>query len=351
MNRSEDKLKSKNGIGPLMEKLTIISSRPFPPEKENLLQLLHRINNTLIRENRAIRPCDSFELPGGLVNLKRYTDTIIVPDLHARIDFFLAIMFERDSSGTCNLQKMAQDRLQVLCLGDGIHGENRVAGRWKSALDEYLIDYEEHDSIDEEMAEGLGLMEMVMEVKCEFPDNFHFLKGNHENILNAEGDGNHPFMKYACEGLMIEYYFRKFYGEEILNQYSRFEKNLPVFAAGENFLASHAEPLNFFTRESIIEYRDNPHIIEGLTWTNDGAADRESVSLMLKHFIEEKHVANAFYFGGHRPVSGMYNLRAEGKYIQIHNPDRFIVAKIKSATEIDLYKDIVEIKGNEDYDR
>jgi hypothetical protein len=198
--------------------------------------------------------------------------------------------------------------------------------------------------MDEEMAESLGVMEMVMEVKSAFPRVFHFLKGNHENVANEQGNGNYPFRKYAYEGPMVAEYVRKFYGEEFFETYYDFEKNLPLFGIGRNFLISHAEPSEFFDRESILEYRNRPDVVEGLTWTANDEADDDSVSSMIEYYLEEEVWDEAYYFGGHRPVNGRFAQRAEGKYVQIHNPDRFIVALLHPDQSIELERDVREVE-------
>ena len=40
---------------------------------------------------------------------------------------------------------------------------------------------------------------------------------------------------------------------------------------------------------------------------------------MLEHYLTDPETG--IYFGGHRPVSNRYLLRAGKKYIQIHNPE------------------------------
>jgi hypothetical protein len=183
----------------------------------------------------------------------------------------------------------------------------------------------------------------VKELKCAFSNNFHFLKGNHENIANEDGEGNHPFLKFSYEGIMVLEYVRKFYGQKFLEVYYAFEKRLPLLAVGRNFLVSHAEPLEFYDRESVIECRKNPRVVEGLTWTVNADAYKDSVSGMLDYYLGTEAKEPCFYFGGHRPVKGLYNPRADGKYIQIHNPDRFIIAYIRENRAIDLDEDIIEI--------
>jgi hypothetical protein len=185
----------------------------------------------------------------------------------------------------------------------------------------------------------------VMEAKCWFPENFHFLKGNHENITNEEGEGNHPFRKFSYEGIMVLEYVSRFYGDDFLDSYYEFEKALPLLAVGKNFLVSHAEPFRFFGREEVIEYRSNPEVTEGLTWTANNAAEQESVEEMLEEYIGCSDEDPCYYFGGHRPVNGLYNRRAGGKYVQIHNPGKFVVATIGVDEPIYLERDIKEINN------
>ncbi|MFH0974779.1 MAG: hypothetical protein V1874_03235 [Spirochaetota bacterium] len=330
----------------VIKRLFEIYKRTIPPDHNDFTEVLERINFKLMNEDEEIRPYDSSGKPGGIIYLKRNIPTIIVPDIHARMDFFLNILFIKDQDNETALQKLGEDKIQIVCVGDGVHAEKRAAGRWANAFKEFESDYLKHDNIDEEMRESFGLMEMIMEIKSNYPSNFHFLKGNHENIKNEEGDGNYPFVKFSYEGPMVAQYVKKFYGEDFLELYSKFEKSLPIFAVGKNFLISHSEPAYFFNRELILEYRNNPDVIEGLTWTADNSANDGSVQEMLNYYIEnEEDRKRSYYFGGHRPVKNLYNPRAEGRYIQIHNPDKFIIAVIKEDI-IDLESDVIELENN-----
>ena len=66
---------------------------------------------------------------------------------------------------------------------------------------------------------------------------------------------------------------------------------------------------------------------------------------MLEYYVGSDNSTSSLYFGGHRVITGLYNLRAGGKYVQIHNPDKFIIALIQPDKEIDLEEDIVEIEN------
>ena len=103
-----------------------------------------------------------------------------------------------------------------------------------------------------------------------------------------------------------------------------------------------------FNKDEIIEYRNNPQVTEGLTWTANDASLPGSVDNMIGTFIDESLQGRSFYFGGHRPIRGNYNLRANGRYIQIHNPDKFQMALIDTGRDIDPDRDIFEIEDISD---
>ncbi len=316
-----------------------------PPEEEDLRDTISRALQVLAAEPGALRPWDLDGKPGGLVLLHKDIPTVIVPDLHARMDFFLSVLEARDEGGRSALDLMSAGSLQMVCVGDGVHAEARAALRWKAALREFQEGYRRHESMDEEMREGLGTMRMVMEVKTHFPAYFHFLKGNHENVTNELGNGNFPFRKFAMEGLMVLTYVRKFYGDGILEDLSRFEKELPLLGVGRGFLVSHAEPAAFFPWQRVVGARTDPDVVSGLTWTDNGEAAEGSVQQMLSHYLGEQEGRMGYYFGGHRPVSGGYGLRAGGRYVQIHDPEHFVIAHLPASGEIQLDRDVRLIDG------
>ncbi|MBN2323686.1 MAG: metallophosphoesterase [Spirochaetes bacterium] len=326
------------------EKILEILLRKSSPDPEAYTNLLERVQEVLDNEDETVRPRDTGGLPGGLVRLKEDIPTLIVPDLHARMDFLFSVFMHEDEGETV-LDRLGGQKIQIVCVGDGFHAEGRAKERWALAFDEYRTGFKKHEGMDEEMKESLGVMEMVMEAKCRFPDCFHFLKGNHENIANEEGEGNHPFRKFSYEGIMVLEWVTKFFGEEFISSYYEFEKSLPLLAVGKNFLVSHAEPVRAFEPEEVVEYRQETDVVEGLTWTANDDADPDSVETMLESYLHCGPEDSCYYFGGHRPVRGLYNARAGGRYIQIHNPDRFAVARIRPAGEIDPERDIIEIEN------
>lgn len=316
------------------------------PEKREFMNQLSEVNMTLENEKQSIRPLDNNMKAGGIINLKKDIPTIIVPDLHGRGDLLLNILFIRDKRGISVIDNLKNDEMQLVCIGDGMHAESRAIERWKKAFVEYKSDYKNLGNIGKEMIESFFVMQTVVLLKIWFPENFHYLKGNHDNINNEDGDGNYPFAKFCYEGAMVTHFVKKFYGLDFLNDYSRFEKNLPVFCVGKNFLISHAQPERAFSPLEIMDYRNNPEVVYGLTWTDNGASQSGSVKSMLDYYLKDSNFENKYYFGGHRPVSELYKHFSEENYVQIHNPNKFIIAYLKSNAEIDLDRDIVELKNN-----
>jgi len=306
----------------------------------SFLKKTEALNALLLNEPESLRPKDSEGLSGGIIQLKP-VETIIVPDLHARMDFILSLMEAEDFNGCTVLERLSRGDLQVVCVGDGFHGESRVRDRWQLAFEEFQGGFRKHKAMDAEMRESLGLMEMIMDLKLAYPEHFHFLKGNHENIANENGNGNYPFGKFAMEGQMVTDWVLKFMNQDFFGEYYDFEGNLPLMALGENFIITHAEPVRFFSREEVINYRLNPEVVYGLTWTGNDEAQPEAVLQSLLHYLGT--TKDVYHFGGHRPIAGSYFTRAQGKYVQIHNPNRFVVAWIPNKGNIDLDTHIFEI--------
>jgi hypothetical protein len=320
-----------------------IINRKTIPDSSLYLEKLEKVIKALDNENESLRPKAIDNSPGGIIHLYHDIPTIIVPDIHARMELISSLANLRTEIKSF-FQLMADKEIQVVCVGDGFHSELNGKDRWIAALSEYEKSYKKHQNIDEEMSDCLGLMEMIMELKTTFPENFHFLKGNHENIKNEETGGDHPFRKFVLEGEMVKTWVKRFMGEYFLDKYSEFETKLPLLAIGEQFMISHAEPKRCYEPEEIINYQ--PEVIHGLTWTANGEAEEGSVRQMLDLYIPDKNIGEKLYFGGHRIINNQFKLRADGLFVQIHNPWNLQVVYIKPECIIDLEKDIIDISGS-----
>ncbi len=327
----------------MQELFSQIQNRDCNPDSSEYLVKIESVIEILNNENKSIRPDSDNGDPGGIIHLYHDIPTVIVPDLHARMELIEALISLKTEDKSF-FQLLSDKEIQIVCVGDGFHSEMNGKERWNAAFSEFEKGYKKHKNIDGEMRDCFGLMEMIIELKTQFPENFHFLKGNHENIKNEETGGDHPFRKFVFEGEMVKVWVSKFMGEDFLDKYSEFERKLPLFAIGSNFLISHAEPLRLFNPDEI--RNNSPIAIHGLTWTANGESEDGSVFEMLQMYLPDKHITEKVYFGGHRIVSGRYNLRADGLFIQIHNPRQLQVVYVKPDSMINLDSDIIDISGN-----
>ena len=300
------------------------------PTSQVINASLDRVIPALSSESPLIRPPDRNGYPGGLLLLQPLP-AIIVPDLHARTGYLTSLLqWTPPGMSQSVFRGLADGKLQVVCVGDGFHAEARAVRRWQKAFEEFSGGFRTHSAMDEEMRESIGVMLMVMELKAAFPDFFHFLKGNHENIANENLDENRAFGKFVYEGAMVTYWFKKFISGKVFQKYYKFEKMLPGFAAGDRFCVTHAEPRRYHSRRELVDALIDREVIYDLTWTRNGEAETGSVQRYLKEFFP--HSPEARMFGGHRPVTGHFNLRADGKYVQIHNPEVYNAVFIRSMT-------------------
>lgn len=309
------------------------SSKELPPYEE-LFSLLEKTGSIMEEEVTSYRPKDKNGKPGGLLDFtKNYSSipVIVVPDLHARIPLILKLM-DFKIQGKTVLELLEKKEILVCCVGDIFHSERRGKERWQKAYQECERGNPLNEFLTEEMVENLRLLEMLLVLKANCKENFHILKGNHENILNEdhiEKYGNLPFKKFCDEGKMVTVFMRNFYDDLILHEISCFEKSLPVCAAFENCVVSHAEPEVFYSREEIINYHEEKSRVSyALTWTANGEAEEGSVKKIISELLPLKFRKNALFITGHRPVAEKYALRQQGLLVQIHNPEEMQVALI-----------------------
>lgn len=319
----------------MQEILETFFSADIPPSAQMLEQIVGKVNEVLVHEDNEIRPLAKNKKPGGLVDLSGARYVVILPDLHARREFLQSVLMWKPFDNRNVLELMDSENFVLLCLGDGVHSEVSTVDRWKKAEEEYLGSYKKHEAIDREVTESFHLMLAVMLLKIRYPQKFHFLKGNHENILNEFGNGNYPFAKYANEGAMIYEYFQSNYGKKVLEKYAMFEKLLPIFAVGKNFIASHSEPACRYSRDEIINYHNDGMLIDAFTWTENFKADEGTAEWYLDKFLNRKSPGD-YYFGGHRPIRGLYNRINNDRYVQIHNP----LMRIAFFEDIEKYQQI-----------
>ncbi|MBQ6781161.1 MAG: metallophosphoesterase [Treponema sp.] len=321
------------------------------PEHDDLLEQVDGGVSVLEHEDGSYRPKAKTSDAGGLLDFTaaQGLPLVVVPDLHARCDFFLHLMeFPLACAQTLTvLDALEKGLVRVVCVGDLFHSEGRGRERWLSAWENYEAGDYESSEMTAEMLENLTLFQMVLLVKKRFPAHFHFLKGNHENMLNEWGRGNYPFRKFADEGGMVYDFMASHYGDAVLHLMGLWEHLLPVCAAFPQCVVTHAEPQSVYTRAQFVDYQKHPDVVLGLTWTANGEAEDGSVEKNLRTLLGKERAETAVWLSGHRPVHGSYALRQNGKLIQIHNPEREQVAIALPEKQFSPATDVVIVSASE----
>jgi hypothetical protein len=326
------------------------------PSGDGLIHLIESSVCVLESEDSSYRPLgrtpDDKQMPGGLLDFSTENSEklplVVIPDLHARGDFILntleyKLCYKENKDDTL-FHLLQKGLVRIVCVGDLLHSESRQYERWMAALKEYQKGNCTGKAMTAEMHEGISLMQMICMLKISFPSNFHFLKGNHENIRNSDEHGDFSFLKFADEGNMVRDFLAQTYGENILTVWSRWEHDLPLCAIFDNCVISHAEPAVPMDREAIINYRIREDVVANLTWTKNDEAAKSSVQKSLENLIGKRKAAHAVWIGGHRPIERKYAFRQSGKYIQIHNPEEENIAVVFPEKSFDPETDMYSVE-------
>lgn len=301
------------------------------PEESSLVSFLDASISVLENESEGYRPKAKNEKPGGLLDFSSSElPVIVVPDIHGRSNFLLKVLDLKIEGEKSVLQLLDEKKIIVVCVGDAVHGEMRAYDRWVKSYEDWKLDVYAGPSMQEEMRENFAVWQILMKLKNSFPENFHFLKGNHENVTNQDGHGNHSFRKFVLEGQMCCDFIRQVYGDVVLHLIYLWEKALPLCALFSSFAVSHAEPAVELTRDDIINGMDDNNVVCSLTWTGNDDVSENTCRKTLKKLNSKAKSKGVIWFGGHRPVKECkFLLRQKGCYIQLHNPDEMNVAFIE----------------------
>ena len=327
------------------------------PTYDNFFEILNESSEVLDAEHgkgNEYRPLDSQGKCGSLLDFHEDNlPLLVIPDFHARPYFLLNILESQifddsDTGGAASVfEAVAQGRLRLLSVGDILHTERGTRERWAAAHIEFLKEIYTGPAISAEMQEGLSLLCALLVLKKNFPAYVHILKGNHENILNETGGGDFAFKKFVDEGEMCRCFIQEYYGDDILYLMNCVEKGLPLFYFGKQCSVSHAEPMRSFTRDELIDARQNEDVVRGLIWTNNGEAEEKSARVTVQNLFDARVPKGYLYLGGHRPVQGNYKLLQDGFYIQIHNPGKQNIVFVEPDRSIDLERDIINVAKKE----
>jgi len=255
-----------------------------------------------------------FQKQGGLVHLPEDVPTLILPDLHAQRNYLAAALSQK-IDGVEAFQLLKTGRLNLLCLGDAMHSEQRNQMRWLQAEQDYL-GHQASPALEAELVESLGLLAMIMDLKVAYPQHFYFVRGNHEDI-----DPERPYTKFTQvgESNLVREWVLKAWGKQFLAQWSACERAMPLLASGASFMGSHAPPEREITPDEV--QKRTSAAFRALCWSDNtqwsaGSAEEKAFLANCARF----HVTSQRpWIAGHRKVNeGLFRSQLDGRIIQIN---------------------------------
>ena len=324
-----------------------------PPSYEAFFSTLATATEVLDNEITSYRQKNEQENAGSVLDFTQDKDLplIIIPDIHARTDFIKNILnytitpelnFIKTAKQISVYQALKKNKIRIICVGDALHTEINTIERWKNIQIEFSKNIFTGPAATLEARDCFNTLFALLLLKISFPNNFHFLKGNHENIYNTTGDGDYSFRKIADEGNTLKRFIQNYYGEDILYLISYYEKSLPLISITKQCVISHAEPRTSYTKNELINAKQNPQIIEDLTWTNNDEAEENSVKKIIKNLLGTN--SKAIYFAGHRPVIENFKKLHNGLFFQIHNPHKQNIVLIYKDKDFNPETDIIGVE-------
>jgi hypothetical protein len=217
----------------LLEIRRIYGQEIAPLPANRALQTLREVNELLLEE--PFRPKNITGMPGGLVELTNKITPVIVGDLHAQVDNLLKILSEN-----CLLNCLRMKTANLIILGDAVHSENA----------------NEMDKFDTSML----IMDLIFLLKLKFPENFFYIRGNHDSFdpeINKHG---------VPQGALFKETLLKHRGAAYIDEMQTFYDRLPYIVCSDSFIACHAgPPRGNIGKENLINIADNQKLAEELS--------------------------------------------------------------------------------------
>jgi anti-anti-sigma regulatory factor len=296
---------------------------------------------------------------GGCVHLDPKRPVLIVSDSHALRGAFHKLLQDKYVGSATNLESIVRGDLQLLLLGDILHSESK--SRWQTVVDEYMTEFtsaerrsSERDSsgsrstdqdnshreigptpsMDKEMANAFGLAAMIMTLQRSIP-GFYCLKGNHDNLLNSEENGNGQLLKHVSwpgEGEIARAWTMVRFGTSFAGKYAAWENSRPIFTVcnGEDdfkFVASHSEPAGPYTLDEIEERSDE--VVFGLTWTRNKGQFAPDV---LRNVFGREWLHSRYFVSHTGSEEGIVHLSRE-RLVIVNKPRHLVAALVQPGTK------------------
>ncbi|MGL1931483.1 MAG: metallophosphoesterase [Desulfotalea sp.] len=197
------------------------------------LESLKTVNEILAKEEN--RPKNDLGNPGAILELNQESNVIVVGDLHGMVDNFLKILTEN-----CTISNLRAKKSILIILGDAIHSE--TVGEL------------------ENMSSSVLLMDIIIKLKAAFPEQIHYIRGNHDSFDSSISKGG------ISQGIVHKEYLLKIRSEEYIQAMKEFWQHCPYIVTSPNFCALHAgPPVREYSKDQLINLYKHPKLIKEIT--------------------------------------------------------------------------------------
>jgi len=259
-------------------------------QADTALRILKTVNETLTSER--YRPLNHLGRAGGLVELPAKSKPIIIGDLHAQVDNLLTIL-----TRNCLLDCLRMQTATLIILGDAVHSE--IAGEMENCETSVLM------------------MDIIFQLKLQFPDNFHYIRGNHDSFSPTISKNG------IAQGVLVKKKLLELRGAEYIREMETFFNNLPLVAISKRFIACHAgPPRTKTTREDLIDIVDKPELSRELRTSriqrpnNLGGYSKKDIKQFRKCLNLPKKTV---FIAGHTPLDPFGSIWKNAGAIKNHH--------------------------------
>ncbi len=284
--------------------------------------------------------------------------TLIIPDIHARRGMLVDILSNPIAQGPYEGSKifdlLQRGLVNVCCVGDMMHSEERTDwvindnGDWT------------HELLEKEMVRSLGTAAMIMYLKMQYPEHFHCLRGNHDDIAGELGkdfrkfvglqfkddecvivDGSPVVTSDKGESIIVREWMLtrgEGWGQPFLDLWGQFDKALPIIAEGVYYAISHTLPQRAL-EESEIRDKTRPTSVT-LELTSRRGENREAINTTLVNLGIIDGVKRWFYGHTHVPPEtncGKYEESADGLLVRLNNHKNHVFAYVPASQDQRLF--------------
>jgi len=203
---------------------------------DNKIFLSHIKNAVKIVNNYKYRLKTKRNKPGGVLEIPKSLNPIIVGDLHGCKNNLELILKHNG-----NLNDIKKNKSILIILGDALH--NDQTGEMM------------------EMKSSLDTLEYLLEILNTYPDNVIYIRGNHDTFDERLRKSS------IAQGLEFHKYLLKNRNEQSVDELEEFFEALPMFIIGDGYVITHAGPVRGgTTKEELINIKDDENKYMQLLW-------------------------------------------------------------------------------------